>query len=762
MSIPIYYKSALSAATTPTVQPPDSVCAELDAKLLPFATELLTQWCGDIQSSGVEITMRNPLRNDTHLGSFKFNMMTGAWSDFAVDDFKGYGLATLYALLQRVPLNESIASLRKLELTNELPAAPVVASVKREKPKVEAINPDEVILPPDCHPDLGFPSMQWEYRDADRRLSFYVYRFDHDGKKETRPLSWAPTNNAWQWQYPEGLFAPYHLPDLLARPEAIVVVTEGEKAADAASRQFPDAVVITSACGSDQALRTDWSALKGREVLIAPDKDAPGKHYALTVAGAALAHGAKSVRVLDVWQLANWGAGDDLADHQVGPEFLDSAVSVVDLFEATVMEPHVVKAAALLSTGHLDRCKKKLAEVLGIGVRTFEGLVKEVRAKDKRPSDTTVTANGFEEDTLEPWDETVQGDALFHEVLTLINRHVILSSVQAVAVACWIVFSYGFEAMRICPQLLINSPSKRCGKSTLLELIMCLVPRPLPAANISPAAVYRSIESWRPTLLIDEADTFLSNGGKEEITGIINSGHNRSLAFVVRTQEVDGEHVPVRFSTFCPKVIAMIKSPADTIIDRSIVITLVRKLPSQRVEAMAIDAKEKMLDTRRRLLRWSQVNLDEVKFDIEGTPMMSNDRARQNWAVLAAFAQAMGPHAHAELLKAAVELSDTSGIEENVDIDLLTDIRDLTFAEKNGHIQSAVLVKELVKLKERPWGEVNRGKELTENKLARMLKPFKIAPDKFRDGVVTHRGYSVSALMAVFDRYLMANAGTAS
>ena len=69
-----------------------------------------------------------------------------------------------------------------------------------------------------------------------------------------------------------------------------------------------------------------------------------------------------------------------------------------------------------------------------------------------------------------------------------------------------------------------------------MEVIMGLVQRPLPAANISSAAVFRSIESWKPTLLIDKADTFLK--GNDDITGIINSGHNRSLAFVIRTKEL--------------------------------------------------------------------------------------------------------------------------------------------------------------------------------------------------------------------------------
>jgi len=734
----------------------DPARSELDAQLLPHAQDLLRDWCGDIHVSGHEITMRNPQRADQSWGSFKFNTQTGAWSDFAIPDFKGYGLTLLYANIKDQTIGKAVAAMQALiqdsglQLNAEPPTAPPF------KPKVESVDPGAVIKPPDVHPDLGYPSMTWEYRDSGNRLSFHVYRFDNDGKKETRPVAWSAEKNAWLWQYPSPPYPLYHLPDLLEKTTATVIVTEGEKAADAAAKQFPDAVVITSACGSEQALRTDWTALKGRDVIIAPDNDAPGKHYALSVAGAALVHGAKSVKVIDVWQMTDWDAGDDLADHQVAGDFLERAKPVLELFEASKLEPYVVKASAMLSRGDLDRNKRRLADLLCIGVRTLEALVKEARTKaGEGAAMTEVTDQGFEDDSLLPWEEAVNGDQLFTEVLALINRYLILSKAQSSAVAVWIVFSYAFESMRICPQLLINSPSKRCGKSTLLELIMYLVLRALPAANISSAAVFRSIQAWKPTLLIDEADTFLNSTGNDEITGILNSGHNQSLAFVVRTQEVDGEHVPVRFSTFCPKVIAMIKAPADTIIDRSIVITLVRKRPDQHVDALAIDAKETLTDTRRRILRWSADHRDEVKFDIEDVPAMGNDRARQNWAVLAAFAKAMGTQAYAALLNAASELSDTSDVEENVEVELLTDLRDLVLVCKTAHIQSGYLVKELVKLKERPWGEINRGGELTENKLARMLRPFKVSPEKFRDGAVTHRGYSVPALKAVFDRYLV-------
>ncbi len=762
MTITINYQAPVDAIapTTPvepvqTAAPTDSERTRLDALLLPYAPQLIQQWCGETQISGNEITMRNPLRHDKSLGSFKFNTQTGAWGDFAVPGCAGHGLAMLYAALTGVPLTQAIAALQALvPSVSNLPLSATTAP-KPVKPKVEAVNPADVQLPPDVHPELGPPDKTYEYLNADNEVSFIVNRFEQPGgKKETRPLAYSPEKGEWRWQYPEPPFPVYHLPDLLARPTAIVVITEGEKATDAAASQFPDVVVITSACGSEQALRTDWSPLKGHNIIIAPDNDAPGRHYALSVTGAALTQGAASVKVVDVWTLPGWASGDDLADHIVGADFLESAQDVTAFFEATVLEPHVVKAAALLGRGDFDRAKKTLADLLGIGVRTFEGLVKEVKGKDITSVEDAPKKTPFDDQVLEPWDEEVDGDSLFEKLLTLVHRYVILSKAQAVAVVVWIVFSYVFTLMRICPRLLVSSPSKRCGKSTLLEFIMGLARYPLAAANITPAAVFRAIEAWGPTLLLDEADTYLNRPGNEELTGIINSGHSRALAYVIRTREVDGDHIPVWFSTFCPIVIAMIRAPADTLIDRSIVITLVRKLSTQRVTAPGIDFTEQMQPVRRQILRWITDNLDAIKFDIEAAPAMGNDRARQNWAALAAVTQVMGPKAHAALLHAAGELSDTSEIEENIEVDLLSDIRDRVASVKGIYIQSEVLALDLGKLKERPWGEISHGKPMTGNKLAKMLKPFKIKPEKFRDGAVTHRGYSVAALQAVFDRYL--------
>jgi len=60
------------------------------------------------------------------------------------------------------------------------------------------------------------------------------------------------------------------------------------------------------------------------------------------------------------------------------------------------------------------------------------------------------------------------------------------------------------DVVRVAPLAVITSPEKRCGKTLLLSLMGRLVARAITASNISPAALFRTIDAWQPTLLIDE------------------------------------------------------------------------------------------------------------------------------------------------------------------------------------------------------------------------------------------------------------------
>lgn len=154
----------------------------------------------------------------------------------------------------------------------------------------------------------------------------------------------------------------------------------------------------------------------------------------------------------------------------------------------------------------------------------------------------------------EPWPEAVDGGELLAKLAATCRRYIVLPEHADVALALWIVFTHCVDAVSVAPILALTSPEKRCGKSTVLALLRRLVQRAMAAANISAAALFRAVEAWAPTLLIDEADTFM--GATEELRGILNSGHTRDSAFVIRT--VGDDHEPRRFSTWGAKAIALI------------------------------------------------------------------------------------------------------------------------------------------------------------------------------------------------------------
>jgi putative DNA primase/helicase len=87
------------------------------------------------------------------------------------------------------------------------------------------------------------------------------------------------------------------------------------------------------------------------------------------------------------------------------------------------------------------------------------------------------------------------------------------------------VFAHAHDAAENSPILAWESPEKRCGKTTALGVIAQLVPVALPAANITTAAVFRSIEKYKPTLVLDEVETFIRDN--EEMRGVLNSGFTR-------------------------------------------------------------------------------------------------------------------------------------------------------------------------------------------------------------------------------------------
>jgi hypothetical protein len=230
---------------------------------------------------------------------------------------------------------------------------------------------------------------------------------------------------------------------------------------------------------------------------------------------------------------------------------------------------------AQLSEIEYEQLKEGEAKRLKFRVSVLDQLVADARVK----TESVITRD-------QPYPGKVDGLLLLDEISEIINKHMILPQGALPAITLWMVLTYVFNAFKICPKLAIISPEKRCGKSTLLELLGGVTHKSLLSSNITPSALFRAVDLWQPTLLVDEADTFLA-GRNDDLIGMINSGHTKRTAVVIR---VAGDDLrPKQFSTWSPMAFASIKDLTSTVMDRSISIHLRRRKGRETVQKTSID-----------------------------------------------------------------------------------------------------------------------------------------------------------------------------
>ena len=360
----------------------------------------------------------------------------------------------------------------------------------------------------------------------------------------------------------------------------------------------------------------------------------------------------------------------------------------------------------------------------------------------------TVTDSAIITSSPQPWEKPVDGGAVLAEIVKQIKAHMSIGDASAVAVALWIMYSYVYNAFRISPILGVVSPVRRCGKTTLLTILGFLGQRVLSAARVTAAAVYRAVDAHAPTLLVDEADTFLNERGN--LRGILNSGHTHETAYVVLTEN----KMAKKFATWCPKVIAMIGSLPSTLEDRAVVIPLRRKAKSEEVEKLHPGSKADFDPLASKIARWAQDNAGNLAGMNPAVPDKLHDRAGDNWTPLLAVAELIGGDWPQRARKAALQLSG-AGTAQNAGNGemLIHDIRRILTGNKVEKIDSAHLVAALAEMEDRPWPELCGGRPITKAKLAVMLRPFGIAPKLLREGKAVYRGYVVADFRDAFERY---------
>ena len=349
---------------------------------------------------------------------------------------------------------------------------------------------------------------------------------------------------------------------------------------------------------------------------------------------------------------------------------------------ATTLDEAELNRLALLPSIEYGQARKPLAEQLGIAVGYLDAAV-IARKKELTPAANVGNGRPLEMQTIVPAEHPVDGAMLLQMLLEVMGKYVVLPDHAALAIALWIIRAHCDDAFSISPRLAILSPVKRCGKTTLLEIIAKLLPRPLPTSNVTASVIFRVIEKLHPSLLIDEADSFMREN--EELRGIVNSGHRRNSATVLRN--VGDDHEPRSFSTWSPMVIAAIGTLPDTIEDRSIVMSMRRKQPGEKVQGIRWNSRHgetvtgHLQTVARALARWSFDHTHKLKDIDPAIPNGLHDRAADNWSPLLTIANAIGGPWIEQANAAAVALSTGETQTEPRGVELLRDLSELFKAD---------------------------------------------------------------------------------
>jgi putative DNA primase/helicase len=257
--------------------------AAVAAAALQAADRLVPMWLAGGKREGHEWKCGSLAGDAGH--SCSVNLSTGKWADFAADE-RGGDLVSLYAAIFGVGQLEAAQAVAE-QVGMGVPAQDAPTPTRRaapaDKPKTDSEwspvlpVPADAPAPPTAHFKRGKAEAWWDYRDAEGRLLGRVLRFrTSDGGKEVLPYTWCRNRltgmSEWHgMSFPEP--RPLYGLDRL-REGRPVLITEGEKCADAAHSAQLGYDCLSWPGGSKAVAKADWSVLAGRKVVIWPDCDA--------------------------------------------------------------------------------------------------------------------------------------------------------------------------------------------------------------------------------------------------------------------------------------------------------------------------------------------------------------------------------------------------------------------------------------------------------------------------------------------------------
>lgn len=342
----------------------------------------------------------------------------------------------------------------------------------------------------------------------------------------------------------------------------------------------------------------------------------------------------------------------------------------------------------------------------------------------------------FPEDLIKPiWKlslipiETSSVD-VYTSIFNFAKKYLVLKDEEYHILTLWVMSSWLVDDFQTCPYLCMIAP-KSSGKTQVLNVLGELAYRALSAVSVTAASLFRAIELWHITLLIDEAEYQIKQDSEagQALYGCLNGGYKRG-SYAIRTEGDSSCRVPAAFEVFGFKAIASTKLFHPTLESRSIIINMSQGMPQK----ILIDPLEAEI-IRAKLLFWRFETLGKLPIIL---PESKTGRLIEMFIPLYTVAQCLKnidgvekPISYEDL----IELLDTKIKEmesqrkeeeqESSEAQIMEAITFLIKAAPNNHFgeRESIKLKEVADylIDEKQWEEIP-GKEKVTTTVGRRLK----------------------------------------
>lgn len=340
---------------------------------------------------------------------------------------------------------------------------------------------------------------------------------------------------------------------------------------------------------------------------------------------------------------------------------------------------------------------------------------------------------------------------LFEDLRALVSHYVEFDAAALDTAVLWCLQTWIHGEFEKSPRLILAAEDPRADNSRALRVLSWFAPNPCIISRAHAACILPLIAQERPSLFLDDkADAMFH---RRDMRSLVAAGASRDGLFSAMRGAQGSSPLMACSSPFAA---ATSKPLPEEVLAHAIVVPMrppilysgltrlsIGEPPSR---ALALRAriqscvKEYLKSQRQRA--WPEVSISVA--------------AREAWEPMFSLARFIGAAAEQAAVRAAYRFSAKVRIvERQSDLMLLADIRDKIGYGIGIGIRSTFFVNRLTADPDSFWNEYQKGKPLTTNGLAKVLRRFGVYPATIRQSPeVTVRGYKCADLVQAFARYL--------